>query len=92
MPVAATITVNDRATPTPVAHAFVPAGPLPNNPSSYGFKESGSTPIGEPTLNFYHRESGGKYYKRIVMNVPIVATETGTASRFRRWFARLSWT
>lgn len=76
MPVAATITVNDRATPTPVAHNYAPQGFPSSDGSVFGFKEAGSTPIGGATMTLRHQEKNGKFYKRMLVVVPVVATET----------------
>lgn len=76
MPVAATIAVNDRATPTPVLHNFVPAGPATTDKLAYTFKETATVPIGEKFLSVRSRDINGRHYTRLLFVIPVVATET----------------
>lgn len=68
-----TITVNDRTTPTPVAHSFAPRG---GSAGLAQFTETNSVPIGENNLTIRWRKSNGKYYVRMMLTVPTLVTET----------------
>lgn len=66
-------TVNDRATPSPVAHTFVPRDA---QPGFAVFAEPGATMVGEKTFVVRWRTSPGRRHVRVTFAVPIVATET----------------
>lgn len=74
MPTAATITVNDRET-SPVAHNFLWDGPAPGS-TVWNFKEPGTAPIGDAYLALSSRKLGTKYKVRMLLSVPVVATQT----------------
>lgn len=69
-----TITVNDRATPTPVAHNFEPREV---ESGAATFVESNSVPIGEKRLTIRWRQAPNRqFYQRVSLFVPILVTET----------------
>lgn len=75
MPALQSISLNDRET-TPVAHAFVVNGkPRDGVGRVVRLAASGLT-AGAEALTISYRESGGKSRSKIVLNVPVVVTET----------------
>lgn len=70
---AAVITVNDRTSPTPVAHSFEPHT---GDTGVFTFRESASSAIGDALLSIRWRKSKGKHYQRVMLTVPILVNET----------------
>jgi len=72
MPALQSISVNDRATPTPIAHAFLPrdvsqgVGTVVN---------SNGVPVGEEKLTVSMRKSGSKFRGKLTLTVPVVVNE-----------------
>jgi hypothetical protein len=73
MPALQSISVNDRATPTPVAHAFAPR----DVSQGVGLVvNSTGVPVGEEKLTISMRKSGSKYRGKLTLTAPVVVTET----------------
>lgn len=67
---ATSITVNDRET-TPVAHTFVPR----KGANGMDFVRAASVPIGNETISYKFRQSGGRLRTRISLAVPTLVSE-----------------
>lgn len=72
MPQATSLVVNDRAS-TPVAQTFAPG---PRDSGNALFVRSSSTLLGKASFSLRTRQSGSRLYKRILLAVPVVQTET----------------
>lgn len=72
MPALQSISVNDRTTPTPVAHVFQPR----DVSSGVGVVvNSSGVPVGEEKLTVSSRKSGSKYKGKVVLTIPVVVNE-----------------
>lgn len=74
MPALQTLVLTDRATPTPVAHTFVPVG-MSNGVVTLA-KSMDGTLVNERKLTLSHKRANGKVKTREVLYVPEVQTET----------------
>lgn len=71
---ASTITVNDRTTPTPVAHTFAPREIEAGVAS---FVESNTVPLGEKQISLRWRKGeNGRFYQRVMLTAPVLVNET----------------
>jgi len=73
MPALQSISINDRATPTPVAHVFQPRDV--QNGTGLVVSNSG-VPVGEEKLTVSMRKSASKFRGKLTLTVPVVQTET----------------
>jgi hypothetical protein len=69
----ANLVINDRTTPTPVAHTYTPDGDDLNG--VHIFSEKGAVPAGNPQYTIALRKSGGRYRASIKLRVPVVQTQ-----------------
>lgn len=68
------LVVNDRTTPTPVAHTFTPDGDDTNGVHVYS--EKTGVAAGNPRFTVGLRQSNGKFRPSARLAVPIVQTQT----------------
>lgn len=74
MPHLQTLSLTDRATPTPVAHVFNPVGfPQPNIGE---VANNSGVPVGYERATVSMKKTNTRYKGRISLMLPIVATET----------------
>lgn len=67
--------VNDRTSPTPVAHTFSPDGDDANG--VHVFSEKTTVPAGNPRFTASLTQTkGGRYTPKLKLTVPIVQTQT----------------
>lgn len=73
MPALQTVTVNDRSTPTPVAHVFTPR----DVSKGTGLVVRGNgVPVGEERLTVAMRKAAAKFRGKVTLTVPVVVTQT----------------
>lgn len=73
MPALQSISVNDRSTPTPIAHVFQPRDV--QNGTGLVVSNSG-VPVGEEKLTVAMRKSASKFRGKLTLTVPVVQTQT----------------
>lgn len=69
----ANLVINDRTTPTPVAHTYTPDGD--DQSGVHIFSEKGVVPAGNPLFTIALRNTGGRYRASIKLKVPVVQTQ-----------------
>lgn len=83
MPAITTITVNDGES-TPVAHTFERVGGIDKNGVIY-LRESDGVPFGDNALSISLRRPTNKVKGRLVLKVPVIATETINGVDSPKW-------
>lgn len=73
MPALQSISVNDRATPTPIAHVFQPRDV--QNGTGLVVSNSG-VPVGEEKLTVSMRKTGSKFRGKLTLTMPVVQNQT----------------
>lgn len=68
------LVINDRTSPTPVAHTYTPDGDDTNGVHS--FSEKTGIPAGNPRFTAQLRRSNGKIRPTLRLQIPIVQTQT----------------
>jgi hypothetical protein len=75
---ATTLTVNDRQSPTPVAHTFVPQRVETEMAT---FSEAGAVPLGDKLFSISRRTTANGFVKcRVRLVVPVVSTDSSTGT------------
>jgi len=74
MPQLQSLSLTDRATPTPVSHVFVPRDITPEGVGTV--VESSGVPVGESRVSVSCRRSGDRFRAEVRISVPVVQNET----------------